>query len=100
MSLCPYTVAAPQHGVWESYFGSGVYGHEGGLSSYFSEIFEMSCLMLITVDPTGRFRSHLSAGDRFQASPRMRRLADPPHRNGFVILRTAGSSPVAPHPAS
>lgn len=34
MSLCPDTVAAPQHGVWESYFGSGVYGHKGGLSSY------------------------------------------------------------------
>jgi hypothetical protein len=34
MSLWPDTVAAPQHGARESCFGSGVYGHGGGLSSY------------------------------------------------------------------
>src|SRR3954471_14865756 len=36
MSLWPDTVAAPQHGARESCFGSGVYGHGGGLSSYLS----------------------------------------------------------------
>ena len=50
--------------------------------------------------PAGRFHSHLSADGRFQASPHMSRLAEPPRRNGFVILRTAGSPRVAPHPAS
>ena len=36
----------------------------------------------------------------FQASPQIRRLAASHRRIGFVILRTVGSPPVAPHPAS
>jgi hypothetical protein len=50
--------------------------------------------------PTGRFISRLSADGCFQASPRMSRLATALRRIRFVILRTAGSPPVAPHPAS
>jgi hypothetical protein len=50
--------------------------------------------------PDGRFLSRLSAIGCFQASPRMSRLATAPRRIRFVILRTAGSPPVAPHPAS
>ena len=50
--------------------------------------------------PTGRFVSRLSADGCFQASPRMSRLATALRRIRFVILRTAGSPPVAPHPAS
>ena len=48
----------------------------------------------------GRFLSRLSAKGSFQASPPMSRLATAPRRNRFVILRTAGSPPVALHPAS
>ncbi len=48
----------------------------------------------------GRFASRLSASGCFQASPHMSRLATDPRRIRFVILRTVGSSPVAPHPAS
>ena len=50
--------------------------------------------------PTGRFVSRLSAGGCFQASPCMSRLATALRRIRFVILRTAGSPPVAPHPGS
>ena|SRR5438046_668954 len=50
--------------------------------------------------PTGRFVSRLSAGGCFQTSPRKGRLATALRRIRFVILRTAGSPPVAPHPAS
>ena len=41
-----------------------------------------------------------SARQAFWASPRMRRLAGRPCRNGFVLLRTAHSLPVAFHPSS
>ena len=41
-----------------------------------------------------------SARQAFRASPQMRRLADRTGRNGFVILRTALSRPVAFHPSS
>ena len=41
-----------------------------------------------------------SARQAFRASPRERGLADRPCRNGFVILRTALSRPVAFHPSS
>lgn len=47
----------------------------------------------------GRFRRRRSARGCFQASPYMSRLATDSRRNGFVTLRTVGSSPVAPHPA-
>jgi len=47
-----------------------------------------------------RFVSRLSASGCFQASPRMSRLATVPRRIRFVSLRTAGSPPVALHPAS
>ena len=50
--------------------------------------------------PAGRFVRRLSASGCFQASPRMSRLATALRRIRFVILRTAGSPPVAPHPAS
>src|SRR5207244_6798991 len=50
--------------------------------------------------PAGRFVSRLSAGGCFQASPRKGRLATALRRIRFVILRTASSPPVAPHPAS
>src|SRR5882724_164684 len=50
--------------------------------------------------PTGRFVSRLSASGCFQASPRMSRLATASRRIRFVLLRTAGSPPVAFHPAS
>src|SRR5215469_606476 len=50
--------------------------------------------------PDGRFVRRLSATGCFQASPRMSRLATASRRIGFVILRTAGSPPVALHPAS
>ena len=50
--------------------------------------------------PVGRFTSRLSANGRFRASPRMSRLATASRRIRFVLLRTAGSPPVAPHPAS
>jgi hypothetical protein len=50
--------------------------------------------------PAGRFVSRLSAGSCFQTSPRKGRLATALRRIRFVILRTAGSPPVAPHPAS
>jgi hypothetical protein len=50
--------------------------------------------------PAGRFLSRLSAGGCFQASPWMSRLATASRRIRFLILRTAGSPPVAPHPAS
>ena len=50
--------------------------------------------------PAGRFVRRLSAGGCFQASPRMSRLATDLRRIRFVILQTAGSPPVAPHPAS
>jgi len=41
-----------------------------------------------------------SARQAFWASPRMRRLAGRPCRNGFVLLRTAHSLSVAFHPSS
>jgi hypothetical protein len=50
--------------------------------------------------PAGRFVSRLSADGCFQASPRKSRLATALRRIRFVTLRTAGSPPVAPHPAS
>src|SRR5579864_607897 len=50
--------------------------------------------------PVGRFVSRFSAGGCFQASPQMSRLATESRRNRFVSLRTAGSSPIAPHPTS
>ncbi len=50
--------------------------------------------------PGGRFLSRLSAIGCFQASPRKSRLATVPRRIRFVLLRTAGSPPVALHPAS
>ncbi len=40
------------------------------------------------------------ANGRGQVSPWTRRLTTLPRRNGFVILRAAGSLPVALHPAS
>src|SRR5712671_2031634 len=48
--------------------------------------------------PAGRFVSRLSASGCFQASPRMSRLATASRRIRFVLLRTAGSPPVALHP--
>jgi len=51
--------------------------------------------------PDGRFESQSPQRHRlFQASPHMSRLATRSRRNRFVILRTAGSPPVALHPAS
>ena len=43
---------------------------------------------------------HPGSSVRFQASPSLSRLARSPGRIEFVILRTSGSPPVAPHPAS
>ena len=48
--------------------------------------------------PAGRFASRLSAAGCFQTSPPMSRLATALRRIRFVILRTPGSPPVAPHP--
>src|SRR5712671_5054997 len=50
--------------------------------------------------PAGRFVSRLSASGCFQASPRVSKLATASRRIRFVLLRTAGSPPVALHPAS
>jgi hypothetical protein len=51
--------------------------------------------------PDGRFEYQSPQRHQlFQASPLMSRLATRSRRNRFVILRTAGSPPVAPHPAS
>jgi hypothetical protein len=50
--------------------------------------------------PAGRFVSRLSARGCFQASPRVSKLATASRRIRFVLLRTAGSPPVALHPAS
>ena len=50
--------------------------------------------------PDGRFKGQsLQRHQLFQASPHMSRLATRSRRNRFVILRTAGSPPVALHPA-
>ena len=51
--------------------------------------------------PDGRFEYQSPQRHQlFQASPLMSRLATRSRRNRFVILRTAGSPPVALHPAS
>jgi hypothetical protein len=51
--------------------------------------------------PDGRFEYQSPQRHQlFQASPPMSRLATRSRRNRFVILRTAGSPPVALHPAS
>jgi len=51
--------------------------------------------------PHGRFECQsLQRHQLFQASPSMSRLATRSRRNRFVLLRTAGSPPVALHPAS
>src|SRR5690606_11992944 len=50
--------------------------------------------------PTIALHAIHSVADAFQASPSPRRLAATSRRIEFVILRTASSSPVAPHPAS
>jgi hypothetical protein len=47
----------------------------------------------------GRFGRRRSARSCSRLRHRMSRLATDPRRNRFVILRTVGSSPVAPHPA-
>ena len=50
--------------------------------------------------PDGRFEYQSpQRHPLFQASPHMSRLATRSRRNRFVILRTAGSPPVALHPA-
>src|SRR5215475_572712 len=50
--------------------------------------------------PGHRFRRHCSVTHVFQTSPLRRRLVETSRRIAFVILRTEGSLPVAPHPTS
>jgi len=52
------------------------------------------------VVPAVAFSHNPSARQAFRASPLPSRLADRPSRNGFALLRTARSPPVASHPAS
>src|SRR5687768_6808153 len=93
MSLCPDTVAAPQHGVWESYFGSGVYGHEGGLSSYRSSLWllddRMACWTSIRIT-TSRSIMPKIGGFSFSKVPRppftLLRRPFGPHRLGIALV--------------
>jgi hypothetical protein len=52
------------------------------------------------MSPGHRFRRHGSVTRVFQTSPLSRRLVETSRRIAFVILRTEGSLPVAPHPTS
>jgi hypothetical protein len=50
--------------------------------------------------PSIALHARYSVPDEFQTSPRMSRLVATSRRIEFVILRSASSLPVAPHPAS
>jgi hypothetical protein len=52
------------------------------------------------MSPAHRFGRHSSVRGVFQTSPSLCRLVEPSRRIAFVILRTAGSLPVASHPTS
>jgi hypothetical protein len=52
------------------------------------------------MSPGHRFHRHDSVTRVFQPSPLRRRLVETSRRIAFVLLRTEGSLPVAPHPTS
>jgi hypothetical protein len=52
------------------------------------------------MSPGHRFPRHGSVTRVLQTSPLRRRLVETSRRIAFVILRTEGSLPVAPHPTS